>query len=70
MKKIFTSIVLALCISIAALAQTTTINVQGQSRKVSAIVATRVQKVAEATTSTGIDFSKIERWAGEGDCKG
>lgn len=69
MKKIFTSIVLALCISIAALAQTTTINVQGQSRKVSAIVATRVQKVAEATTSTGIDFSKIERWAGEGDCK-
>lgn len=69
MKKIFTSIVLALCISIAALAQTTTINVQGQSRKVSATVATRVQKVAEATTSTGIDFSKIERWAGEGDCK-
>ena len=69
MKKIFTSIVLALCISIAALAQTTTINVQGQSRKVSATVATRVQKAAEATTSTGIDFSKIERWAGEGDCK-
>lgn len=69
MKKIFTSIVLALCISIAALSQTTTINVQGQSRKVSATVATRVQKVAEATTSTGIDFSKIERWAGEGDCK-
>ena len=69
MKKIFTSIVLALCISIAALAQTTTINVQGQSRKVSATVATRVQKAAEATTSTGIDFSKIERWVGEGDCK-
>lgn len=69
MKKIFTSIVLALCISIAALAQTTTINVQGQFRKVSATVATRVQKAAEATTSTGIDFSKIERWVGEGDCK-
>jgi len=69
MKKIFTSIVLALCISIAAIAQTTTINVQGQPRKVSAAVAARIQKAAEATTSTGIDFSKIERWAGEGDCK-
>lgn len=69
MKKIFTSIVLALCISIAAIAQTTTINVQGQPRKVSAAVAARVQKAAEATTSTGIDFSKIKRWAGEGDCK-
>ena len=30
MKKIFTSIVLALCISVSVLAQTTTINVQGQ----------------------------------------
>ena len=69
MKKIFTSIVLALCISIAAIAQTTTINVQGQPRKVNASVAARIQKAAEATTSSGIDFSKIERWAGEGDCK-
>lgn len=69
MKKIFTSIVLALCISVSVLAQTTTINVQGQQRKVSAAVAARIQKAAEATTSTGIDFSKIERWAGEGDCK-
>ena len=69
MKKIFTSIVLALCISIAAIAQTTTINVQGQPRKVNATVAAHIQKAAEATTSTGIDFSKIERWAGEGDCK-
>ena len=69
MKKIFTSIVLALCISVSVLAQTTTINVQGQQRKVSAAVAARVQKAAKATTSTGIDFSKIERWAGEGDCK-
>ena len=69
MKKIFTSIVLALCISVSVLAQTTTINVQGQPRKVSATVAARIQKAAEATTSTGIDFSKIERWAGEGDCK-
>lgn len=69
MKKIFTSIVLALCISIAALAQTTTINVQGQPRKVSAAVAARIQKAAKAVASTGIDFSKIERWAGEGDCK-
>ena len=69
MKKIFTSIVLALCISVSVLAQTTTINVQGQPRKVSAAIAARIQKAAEATTSTGIDFSKIERWAGEGDCK-
>ena len=69
MKKIFTSIVLALCISVSVLAQTTTINVQGQPRKVSAAVAARIQKAAEATTPTGIDFSKIERWAGEGDCK-
>lgn len=69
MKKIFTSIVLALCISVSVLAQTTTINVQGQQHKVNATVAARIQKAAEATTSTGIDFSKIERWAGEGDCK-
>ena len=69
MKKIFTSIVLALCLSVSVLAQTTTINVQGQQRKVSATVAARIQKAAEAVTSTGIDFSKIERWAGEGDCK-
>lgn len=69
MKKIFTSIVVALCLSVSVLAQTTTINVQGQPRKVSAAVAARIQKAAEATTSTGIDFSKIERWAGEGDCK-
>lgn len=69
MKKIFTSIVLALCISVSVLAQNTTINVQGQQRKVNATVAARIQKTAEATTSTGIDFSKIERWAGEGDCK-
>lgn len=69
MKKIFTSIVLVLCISVSVLAQTTTINVQGQQRKVNATVAARIQKAAEATTSTGIDFSKIERWAGEGDCK-
>lgn len=69
MKKIFTSIVLALCISVSVLAQTTTINVQGQQHKVSAAVAARIQKVAKAVASTGIDFSKIERWAGEGDCK-
>lgn len=69
MKKIFTSIVLALCISVSVLAQTTTINVQGQPRKVNAAVAARIQKAAKAVASTGIDFSKIERWAGEGDCK-
>ena len=69
MKKIFTSIVLALCISVSVLAQTTTINVQGQPHKVNATVAARIQKTAKAVASTGIDFSKIERWAGEGDCK-
>lgn len=69
MKKIFTSIVLALCISVSVLAQNTTINVQGQQRKVNATVAARIQKAAKAVASTGIDFSKIERWAGEGDCK-
>ena len=69
MKKIFTSIVLALCISVSVLAQTTTINVQGQQRKVNATVAARIQNTAKAVASTGIDFSKIERWAGEGDCK-
>ena len=47
MKKIFTSIVLALCISVSVLAQTTTINVQGQQRKVNATVAARIQKAAE-----------------------
>lgn len=69
MKKIFTSFVLALCISVSVLAQTTTINVQGQQRKMNATVAARIQKAAKAVASTGIDFSKIERWAGEGDCK-
>lgn len=69
MKKIFTSIVLALCISVSVLAQTTSINVQGQQRKVNATVAARIQEAAKAVVSTGIDFSKIERWAGEGDCK-
>ena len=69
MKKIFTSIVLALCISVSVLAQTTTINVQGQPRKVNATVAARIQKAAKAVATTGIDFSKIERWAGKGDCK-
>lgn len=69
MKKIFTSIVLALCISVSVLAQTTTINVQGQQHKMNATVAARIQKAAKAVASTGIDFSKIERWAGEGDCK-
>lgn len=69
MKIFFTSIVLALCLSVSVLAQTTTINVQGQPRKVNATVAARIQKAAKAVASTGIDFSKIERWAGEGDCK-
>ncbi len=69
MKKNFTSIAFALCLSIAATAQTTTIMVQGAPRKVSAAVAARLQKAAEATTSTGIDFSKIQRWTGSGDCQ-
>ena len=69
MKKNFTSIMFALCISLSAAAQTTTIHVQGAPRKVSQTVATRIQKAADAVTSTCIDFSKIERWAGEGECR-
>lgn len=69
MKKNFTSIAFALCLSIAASAQTTTINIQGAPRKVPAAVAARLQKAADATASTGIDFSKIQRWAGSGDCQ-
>ena len=69
MKKNFTSIAFALCLSTAATAQTTTIRVQGAPRKVPAAVAERLQKAAEATTSTGIDFSKIQRWTGSGDCQ-
>ena len=69
MKKNFTSIMFALCISLSAAAQTTTIRVQGAPRKVSQTVATRIQKAADAVTSTCIDFSKIERWAGEGECR-
>ena len=67
MKKNFTSIAFALCLSIAASAQTTTIRVQGAPRKVSAAVAARLQKAA--ATTTGIDFSKIQRWTGSGDCQ-
>ena len=69
MKKNFTSIMFALCISLSAAAQTTTIRVQGAPRKVSQTVATCIQKAADAVTSTCIDFSKIERWAGEGECR-
>lgn len=69
MKKNFTSIMFALCISLSAAAQTTTIRVQGALRKVSQTVATRIQKAADAVTTTCIDFSKIERWAGEGECR-
>lgn len=67
MKRNFTSIAFALCLSISAAAQTTTIKVQGVPRKVSAAVAARIQK--DAATTTGIDFDKIERWTGTGDCR-
>ena len=67
MKKNFTSIAFALCLSIAATAQTTTINIQGAPRRVPAAVAAHIKKAA--ATTTGIDFSKIQRWTGSGDCQ-
>lgn len=67
MKKNFTSIAFALCLSLSAAAQTTTIRVQGAPRKVSTSVAARIQKAE--TTTTGIDFDKIQRWTGTGDCR-
>ena len=67
MKKNFTSITFALCLSLSATAQTTTINIQGAPRKVPVAMAARIKKAA-ATTS-GIDFSKIQRWTGDGDCR-
>ena len=68
MNKNFTSLAFALLVSASALAQTTTIRVQGAPRKVSTALAANIKKAAEATASTGIDFSKIERWTGQGDC--
>lgn len=69
MNKNFTSLAFALLVSASALAQTTTIRVQGAPRKVSTALAANIKKAAEATTSTNIDFSKIERWTGQGDCQ-
>lgn len=69
MNKNFTSLAFALLVSASALAQTTTIRVQGAPRKVSTALAANIKKAAEATASTGIDFSKIERWTGQGDCQ-
>ena len=69
MNKNFTSLAFALPVSASALAQTTTIRVQGAPRKVSTALAANIKKAAEATTSTNIDFSKIERWTGQGDCQ-
>lgn len=68
MKKTITSL-FCLLLGFNVMAQQTTIRVQGAPRKVSNAVATRLQKAAEAATTTCIDFSKIERWAGEGDCR-
>lgn len=68
-KKTFTSAMFCLLLSVSALAQQTTVRVQGAPRKVSNAVAARIEKAADATSSTSIDFSKIERWAGSGDCQ-
>ena len=68
-KKNVTSIAFALLVSASALAQNVTIRVQGAPRKVNNEVAARVQKAAEAAATTCVDFAKIERWAGEGDCR-
>lgn len=68
MNKLYSiSLAFALLACGSAAAQTTTIRVQGAPRKVSTAVAARLQKAA--ATSTGIDFSKIERWTGSGDCR-
>lgn len=68
-KKTFTSSLFCMLLALNAVAQQTTIRVQGAPRKVSNTVAARILKAADATSSTAIDFSKIERWAGEGDCR-
>lgn len=68
MKKSTTLFFAALLASVPTLAQTT-IRVQGAPRKLSNAVATRLMKAADATQSTAIDFSKIERWTGSGDCR-
>ena len=68
MKKNITLFIVALLVSAAALAQTT-IRVQGAPRKVSNATAARVLNATRATTTTAIDFAKIERWAGSGDCQ-
>ena len=69
MKKIFTSFMLLLLMGVSAWAQTATINVQGAPRKVAKAVAEKVMHRAVLTTTTAIDFDKIERWAGKGDCR-
>ena len=68
-KKTFTSSLFCMLLALNAVAQQTTIRVQGAPRKVSNTVAARILKAADATSSTAIDFAKIERWAGEGDCR-
>lgn len=68
MNKLYSiSLAFALLAGDSAIAQTTTINIQGAPRKVSAAMAARLRKAA--ATTTGIDFSKIQRWTGEGDCR-
>ena len=68
-KKTFTSSLFCLLLGLNAVAQQTTIRVQGAPRKVSNTVAARIEKAADATSSTAIDFDKIQRWTGSGDCR-
>lgn len=69
MKKFFTSFVLLLLMGVSAWAQTATVKVQGAPRKVAKAVANKVMFRAVTTATTDIDFDKIQRWAGTGDCR-
>lgn len=60
---------LLLLMGVSAWAQTATVKVQGAPRKVAKAVAEKVMHRAILTATTDIDFDKIQRWAGTGDCR-
>ncbi len=65
LKRNLTLLALALIMGFTAAAQTT-LRTQGVPRQVSKAAAARVLRAANLTT-TGIDFDKIQRWAGSGN---
>ncbi len=65
LKRNLTLLALALILGLTAAAQTT-LRTQGVPRQVSKAAAAKVLRAA-ALTSTGIDFDKIQRWAGSGN---